>query len=267
MAKVAVVELGPSVSSSFAEALRLVGGISRLNSPTREVLVKVGVFALNQLQYTTLPIAQAIIDSFSKAPKVYFIESDNYRGTGSKRLQIWNALYSQRVVPFNLSEDSETQVRPIAGEDMELSHLLFESRVLVSTHVLRLYEKGSVIKNLFGLVPTKKKVQFHKKLDAVLLDLLDAIGGIDLAVLDGTYAYPGTGPSEKTRIPANIVLVGKDAVAVETVGAALMGMKPEELPIIQKAMERGLGEGNLDKIEIVGADFSDQQEKIKSAQS
>jgi uncharacterized protein (DUF362 family) len=264
LVKVAIMEIGEDVSTSFAQALKLIGGISDLNVPDREVLVKVGVFAPKQKQHTTLPVARAIVDSFSKAPKTWFIESDNYRGTGSERLEIWNELYSDRVVPFNLSEDTETQTITITGEEMELSHLLFESRVLVSSHTLRRYEKGSVIKNLFGLPPMKKKARFHKNLVPVILDLFTAVGGIDLAVLDGTYAYPGPGAGPKSRIPANVFLVGRDAVAVEAVGGALMGMNPEKMPIIQEAMHRGLGEGNLDEIDVVGLEFNTIQAKIRS---
>jgi uncharacterized protein (DUF362 family) len=256
-------EIGSDVSSSFAQALELIGGISDLNTVDREVLVKVGVFAPNRVQYTTIPVARGIVDGFSKAPKLWFIESDNYRGTGTKRLHIWGELFSDRVVPFNLSDDADTRTVTIAGEEMQLSHILFESRVLVSTHTLRFYEKGSVIKNLFGLPPMTKKARFHKNLVPVLLDLFEAVGGIDLAVIDGTYAYPGPGAGRKTRIPANVFLVGRDAVAIEAAGAALMGMNPKEMPIIQEAVKRGLGEGDMDNIEVVGSDFSEIQEKIR----
>ena len=256
-------EMGSDVSASFAKALTLLGGIPDLNSMDREVLVKVGVFDPKKVQYTTIPVTRAIIESFSKAPKLRLIESDNYRGTGIERLQIWGELFSDRVKPFNLSEDADTRTVTIAGEEMELSHLLFEPRVLVSTHTLRFYEKGSVIKNLFGLPPMKKKVRFHKNLVPVLLDLFEAVGGIDLAVIDGTYAYPGPGAGRKKRIPANVFLVGRDAVAVEATGAALMGMNPKEMPIIQEAIERGLGEGDMDNIEVLGSDFSEMREKIR----
>jgi uncharacterized protein (DUF362 family) len=153
----------------------------------------------------------------------------------------------------------------IAGEDMELSHLLFENRVLINSHTLRKYDKGSIIKNLFGLPPMKNKDKYHKNLEAVILDLYEAVGGIDLAVLDGTFAYPSPAAGIKKGIPVNVLLVGRDAVAVDAVGVALMGINPKKMPIIQEAMKRGFGEANLDNINIVGSDFGEIQEKIKSA--
>jgi uncharacterized protein (DUF362 family) len=256
-------ELGQDVSVSFAEAVELIGGISDLNVFDREVLVKVGVFEPKQRQYTTIPVAKAIVDSFDMAPKLWFVESDNYRGTGFERLEIWRELYSNRVVPYNLSEDTEMQTMTIAEEEMELSHLLLENRVLVSTHTLRFYERGSVMKNLFGFLPMVKKARFHKNLEPVILDVFEAVGGIDLAVIDGTYAYPGTGAAHKKRMPANVFIVGRDAVAVDAVGAALMGLDPEKMPIIQLAMDRGLGQGDLAQIDVVGLDFEIMQSKLK----
>jgi uncharacterized protein (DUF362 family) len=47
-------------------------------------------------------------------------------------------------------------------------------------------------------------------------------------------------------------MVGRDAVAVEAVGASLCGLNPLEVPLIQEAVRRGLGEGDIQKIEIVG---------------
>jgi uncharacterized protein (DUF362 family) len=63
----------------------------------------------------------------------------------------------------------------------------------------------------------------------------------------------------------NTLLVGRDAVAVETVGSVLAGLNPKKMPIIQKAVERGLGEGELDNIKIIGSSFDSVKEKFASA--
>jgi len=264
MVKVALMKFGKDVTAAFQQALKLIGGISDLNKPNREVLYKLGVFDPKQKAYTTVPVAQAIIESFSRAPKIWLIESDNYRGTGTERLQVWKDLFSDRVVPFNLSEDAETKTMKIAGEDMELSHLLFEKRVLISSHTLRRYSKGSVIKNLFGLPPMKKKAVYHKNLEEVVLDLFKAVGGIDLAVIDGTSVFPSPAAKEDKRISLNMFLVGRDAVAVDATAFALMGKDPKKMKMVQLAKTQGLGEADLDNIEIVGNDFEDIKETIKA---
>jgi len=269
MAKVAIAEFESDVRESLVQALRLIGSINDLNKADRPVVIKVGIFDHRTENHTTIDVTDAIVGSFNKAPQIYLAESDNYRGKGLERLQIWKSLFSERVVPFNLSDDLDAKKVKVANGEMNLSHILFKPNVLVSTHIMRTFERGSILKNLFGLVPERKKARFHKKLDTLLLDIYEAIGGIDLAVLDGTYAYRGAGAnphagteSKNCRIRTNVLLVGRDAIAVETVGATLVGLKPEKLPIIQEAVRRGLGEGDIRKIEIVGASFGSIDEKF-----
>lgn len=261
VSKVAVVELGSDVKQSFLQALQLIGGIDDLNSSKRSVVVKVGVFDHRTEHHTSVGVADAIVSSFNKAPKIFLAESENYRGKALERLQKWNTLFTERVTPFDLSGDTDTKQVKVADEKMGLSHMLFKPNVFVSTHVLRTYEKGSILKNLLGLIPDRKKVRFHKKLEATLLDLYEAVGGIDLAVLDGTYLCGGVAPSSN-RAKTNVVIVGRDAVAVEAVGYALVGLDAEKIPIINEAMKRGIGEGRIDKIQVLGASVESLKEKI-----
>jgi uncharacterized protein (DUF362 family) len=214
-------------------------------------------------------VVDAIVRSFDKAPKVYLAESDNYRGTGSERLQIWKKLFSERVVPFNLSEDKDKRQVKIIGETVDLSHILFKPNVLVSTHILRTFEKGSILKNLFGLISDKKKAKYHHLtksrqlgLEQAILDVYEAVGGVDLAVLDGTRIALGVMPDSPT-VEANILLVGRDAVAVEAVGFAAVGYDPEKISVIKEAMNRDLGEGNVSKIKILGTPIEELKEKFE----
>ncbi len=263
VSKVAVVEFNGDVQESFKRALDLIGSINDLDTTERPVVIKVGVFDHKAKAHSTVSVVDAIINSFNRAPQIFLAESDNYRGTGSERLQIWKKLFTERVVPFNLSDDTNTRTVKIADEEIGFSHILFKPNVFVSTHVLRGYEKGSILKNLLGLVPDAKKARFHKKLETALLDAYEAIERIDLAVLDGTYTFHGAGAvASAQRTRTNTLLVGRDAVAVEAVGAAIVGLKPEKMPLIQKAMKRGLGEGDIKNIEVLGTPFENLKEKF-----
>jgi len=96
----------------------------------------------------------------------------------------------------------------------------------------------------------------------LLADVYEAIGGIDLAVLDGTFFWRGAGD---IPIRMNTLLVGRDAVAVEAVGGVLAGLKLEKMPVLQEFMKRGLGEGDLKNIEILGASMETLKPKFKLA--
>jgi len=261
LAKVALVELGANPAPALAQAVRLIGGIADLNTAERGVVVKVGIFDPASGQRTTSGVVQAIAERFSRAPHVYVAESDNYKGPAMRRLQVYADVFSQRLEPLSLSEDAEARQVRIAGERVELSHLLFKPNVLVSTHVFRRFDWGMVLKNLLGLVSSRQKVRFHKKMVTTLLDLFEAVGGIDLAVIDGTYLF--VSPTVKEGKRTDFLLVGRDAIAVETVGSALAGLDTTQLPLIQEAVQRGLGEGDLAHIQVVGQSLERQKAALQ----
>jgi uncharacterized protein (DUF362 family) len=85
---------------------------------------------------------------------------------------------------------------------------------------------------------------------------------VDLAVLDGTRIALGVMPDSLT-VDANILVVGRDAIAVEAVGFAALGYDPENIPVIEEAMNRGLGEGNISKIQILGTPIEQLKERFR----
>ena len=247
-------------SDSFAKAISLIGGIDDLNTPERKTVVKVGIYDINTGICTTVNALNSIISSFDKSKEIRVVESDSFAGPGLTRLEIWKDCYNDRVTPFNLSSDPNTREVEVAGERVPLSHILFKPNSFVSTHVPRRYEDtgdedlmnmGFVIKNLLGLIPDKKKFRFHKQLPTALLDVYEVIGGIDLAVIDGTRVFLGR-KKKRTTVSPSLLLVGRDAFAVEAVGAHLVGFDPTEMPVLREAKNRGLGEINIDKINIIG---------------
>ncbi len=256
-------------NDSYKQALDLINGIEDLNTPGKKVVVKVGIYNPETGMCTTVQTLNSIISSFDKAAEIRVIESDSGAGPGLKRLEIWKDCYNDTVIPFNLSDDKETRTVEVAGESVALSHILFEPNVFISTHVPRRFENagdddllnlGSIIKNLLGLIPDKKKYRFHKRLPTALLDMYEAIGGIDLAVLDGTTTFLGW-KDKRITVSPNLIIIGKDAFAVEAVGAHLVGFDPLEMPVLQEASNRGLGEIDIDKIKIIG-DIEDARHMV-----
>jgi uncharacterized protein (DUF362 family) len=260
--KVAAVEFDRDVATSLKQVLPLIGGIDDLNTAERSVVIKVGVFRHKAENHTSVNVVDSIINLFDRAPKIFLAESDNYQGTGSERLQIWKQLFTKRVRPFNLSNDPDIRKARIADKEMSLPHILFKPNVLVDTHILRSFESGSILKNLFGCILDPQRAKYHKTLPKLLADVYEAIGGIDLAILDGTHLWRGAGSAP---VQMNTLLMGRDAVAVETVGAALAGLNPEKMPVIQEFVKRNLGEGALENIEVVGASFENLKKKFMSA--
>ncbi|NHK32068.1 MAG: DUF362 domain-containing protein [Asgard group archaeon] len=246
--------------NSFSEAINQIGGLSDLNDAIYRVVIKVGIYNPETRICTTVNTLNSIIDSFDNVNDFQIVESDSGAGPGLERLEIWRDCFNEKVKPFNLSDDKKVFGVDVAGEIVPLSHILFKPNIFISTHVPRRYEntgdedlmnEGSIIKNLLGLIPDVKKFRFHNRLPAALLDMYEAIGGIDLAILDGTQVYLGK-EKERTIASPEILIVGKDAFAVEAVGFHLVGFNPKEMAVLQEARNRGLGEIDIKKIKIVG---------------
>lgn len=72
----------------------------------------------------------------------------------------------------------------------------------------------------------------------------------DLAIIDGTTAMEGDGPVNGTPVRMNVILAGFDAIAVDTVGTALMGIDAQSIPYLAQLASLNLGINTLAKIDV-----------------
>lgn len=258
--KVALVKNTEGYNEAFQRALNLIGCDELTVEKNKDVVIKIGIYNPKNLNYPTIEATRAAVEAFSFAPHVYLAESDNIVDGALERLQIWKEVFTDRVLPFNLSKDSETIRVKIAGEELDLSHILFKPNILVSLHAYRARRGpgqpyyGTILKNMFGVIPDIGKERFHPKLGEALVDIIKTVGGIDLAVIDATYAYYGKFQAGKRyeRVRADLLIVGKDALSVDAVGATLAGNNPLDSPTLSEAARLGLGHNDVKKIIILG---------------
>jgi uncharacterized protein (DUF362 family) len=134
----------------------------------------------------------------------------------------------------------------------------FQGRNIVQLPTMKTHSYTTytgALKNAFGGLLNFMRHYTHTWIHETLVDLL-AIGqeihpGM-FATMDGTTA--GEGPGPRTVLPhdKNVILASADQVAIDAVAATLMGFDPMTLPCIRLSHERGLGQGELSGIEIVG---------------
>ncbi len=79
----------------------------------------------------------------------------------------------------------------------------------------------------------------------------------DFAVLDGFEGMEGSGPSNGTPVDHKVALAGPDYVSVDRIGSELMGIPWEDIGYLQFCAQGGLGQGDRDKINIIGANPAD----------
>jgi uncharacterized protein (DUF362 family) len=86
----------------------------------------------------------------------------------------------------------------------------------------------------------------------------------DLAVIDGFEAMEGNGPAWGTPLKARLALASLDAVAADTVAIKIMGFDPKRVLYLASMNEAGMGQGDLDKISVVGTALEECLYKFKA---
>jgi uncharacterized protein (DUF362 family) len=79
----------------------------------------------------------------------------------------------------------------------------------------------------------------------------------DFCIIEGVTAIfnghvPPRALLKESSVPLNVLIGGQDTVAVDTVGSKVMGYDIDEVEHLRLAAEWGLGEGRLERIEVIG---------------
>ena len=116
----------------------------------------------------------------------------------------------------------------------------------------------------------RKRHWTHSVIHETLVDLLaiqqEIHAGI-FAVMDGTFAGDGPGPRAMRWHIKDRILASADQVAIDAVAAKMMGFDPMDLKFIRLAHERGLGCGDVSKIEVAGEDISEVNWKFSGVEN
>lgn len=121
----------------------------------------------------------------------------------------------------------------------------------MKTHMLTKVSLG--LKNLHGLIPDEQRLLFHRgDVEIKLVDILSACTP-HITIIDGIWALEGQAPLYgKPIMNMNTLVTGSNPVAVDTVGASIMGFDPFELGVLREASHRGLGPLFLEEIQCLG---------------
>jgi hypothetical protein len=84
-------------------------------------------------------------------------------------------------------------------------------------------------------------------------------------MIDGLVAMEGQGPLGGTPVEMDVLIAGRDLVAVDSVGCAVMGIDPRRIEHLRLAHERGLGEIDLKKIEVKGLSIAKVRRRFQPA--
>jgi hypothetical protein len=107
------------------------------------------------------------------------------------------------------------------------------------------------------------RADMHQK----MIDMLKVMRP-HLSLVDALWPMQGQGPGspypEDLIKDFNVILAGKDPVAVDSVGATIMGFdSSHEVPMLRGAEMAGLGLATLDRIDVVGTPIGNVQRPFK----
>ncbi len=106
-------------------------------------------------------------------------------------------------------------------------------------------------KNLFGLLAVDRR-KYHRVLYEKLLELAEAVPCATL--VDGTVGLEGESTRRGDPVRCDLLLSGRDLLAIDVVAARVMGFRASEIPLLTTAMARG----KLDPASVtIGGDYDD----------
>ena len=149
---------------------------------------------------------------------------------------------------------------PAYLSSVSVSKVIMEADIIISlprfkTHGLTVL--SGALKNSYGFLCGAQKALLHKmagspaRFQEVVVDVFK-IRVPDLFILDAVVGMEGNGPSSPDLRGIGLILAADNAVAMDSVIATMMGCDPSCLRFLQKAKEDGLGDYDLDKINIIG---------------
>jgi uncharacterized protein (DUF362 family) len=108
------------------------------------------------------------------------------------------------------------------------------------------------MKNWLGAIGGKRNA-LHQKIDESCVDL-SMFFKPTLTILDAVRILKANGPQGgnlKDVEKIDTLAVGMDEVAIDSFGASLFGLEPEDIGYVKIGAERGYGQSDLSKVNVV----------------
>ena len=253
------------------DGLDRLGGLEAIVPPRSRVFLKI-----NHLSPPSPPEAAIVTHPRLTAGVIRILQEQGCRITvgddisgdgiaGFRRSGYIRLMEETGIELVNLKQTGFRRVQ-IMGD--RLDHVYFSRTALendliinlpkLKTHAFTIFT-GSV-KNMYGLIPSGHRHKYHRHFPRrddfchMLVDIL-SVCPPQLNIMDAVQAMEGEGPSGGHPIDLGRILISRDAVALDTVASELIGLPPQKVGTNRIADTRGLGNGSMDSIIVIGEDL------------
>jgi len=172
----------------------------------------------------------------------------------------------RNVFPANYNEDDFVLVSPVPHsvslKEAEVVKKCFECDIIISIPIAKHHSTvflTGTLKNIMGVTTRKTNVTFHlgsgvkndpQYLGQCIADLNQLVKS-DLTIADATVFITTNGPEGPGELKQlNKIVATTDPVAADAYCSTLLGFRPDDIIAVKAAYDLGLGEMDLNKIDI-----------------
>lgn len=256
---------GGSPDDLVKRAVQALGGMGRFVKYGDKVIVKPNIcvsYRTYEYAATTNPwivgaIVRLCLDAGARSVKVM----DNpfggnaveaYRNSGIEEQVLKNGGKMEVMSDFGFVEVKVPDALDL--KKCKVYRDVLEADVLINVPIAKHHGLARLtlgMKNLMGVV--QNRPSFHFNLGQRVADLASLLRPT-LTIVDAVRILTNNGPTggrlEDVK-KIDTVIASTDFVAADALAATIFGIEPMEVSYIKAASEMGLGEGNLEKIQVV----------------
>jgi uncharacterized protein (DUF362 family)/Pyruvate/2-oxoacid:ferredoxin oxidoreductase delta subunit len=262
------VMIHPATYERLAEAVDRAFELFPLELRSKRVFIKPNVLRASGAGegiVTHPAVLRAVVDKVAAMGPASIVVGDNPGvmgyGANEECFKRTGLMEAARGYYQNIGNDSqEVDFNPNFMPRVGVSRIVLEADIIISlpkfkTHGLTVIT--GAIKNSYGFLPGAQKARLHRaaaspeRFHEMLVDVF-RLRVPDLILVDAVVGMEGNGPVSPDLRNIGLILASDNGVALDAVIAAMMGCEPGWLRFLQKAKEVGLGDYDLNTIEVIG---------------
>jgi uncharacterized protein (DUF362 family) len=256
---------GKEIEGAIRKAIDLIGGLDDIISRKDLVLINPSWVAPptdpQSAVITSPEVTKTIADIIRDFGGRPVIAESSAVGVDTEKV-ITNSGYGdlrrEGYEVIDLKSTPKVKVGIKGGEvlkEVETFELVTRANTIISVPKMKTHDQTEItcsLKKLKGLVTDEQKRRMHRV--GVFKGVVDInmLFKPRLSVVDAVLCQEGLGPIFGRPVEMNLIVAGKDLVAVDSICGQIMGYEPKEVLITKCAANRGLGVMDNEMMELVG---------------
>jgi uncharacterized protein (DUF362 family)/Pyruvate/2-oxoacid:ferredoxin oxidoreductase delta subunit len=258
----------PASYATAGEAVGRAFDLFPIDIKGKNVLIKPNVLRVSEARegiVTHPAVVRAVVEKVEAMQPASIIVGDNpgafSYGENERAFRVSGLMDAAKGYWRNIGDDSrEVAFNPEFLPRVGVSAAILDADVVISlpkfkTHGLTVVT--GAIKNSYGFLPGAQKATLHRisgcaeRFHRAIVEVF-RLRVPDLFIVDAVVGMEGNGPACSDLRDIGLILASDNAVAMDAVIATMMGVAPRLLPFLTAAKEAGLGDYDLDAIEVFG---------------